>query len=128
MRRLALTLGAIALLGCGGARLPLSETEGTTPTPLVGACEAGDPIELTDHQQVERELYVEVRHGGGCERHTYVACLEDPHPSEPQIYRLTVHHDAHGDACRGEVTQVLHVSLDRDITATRLAGGVITLE
>lgn len=113
---------------CGGATARLSDADEHVRTPLVGTCQPGDPIELADFDQDGRTLYLQVRHGGGCDRHTYVACLEDPHPHAEQVWSLRIHHDAHGDVCRGELTPVLRIDLDQDITATAIVGGAVQLE
>ena len=133
MRRLVPILLAAAglapLPGCGSAIEPLRDRRAdATETMLIGACEPGAPIEILDYELVGRELFLEVRHGGGCERHTYMACMEDPHPHEPQRYTLRIRRDDHGDMCRGEVTAILQIELDRDLTVLRQTRDAVTLE
>lgn len=113
---LALLTCSFLLLGCGGTTDRLRDHAfEATETILIGACDPGEPVELTGYDRVGRRLYVEVQHGGGCERHAYIACMHDPHPDVPQRYRLTIRRDGHGDLCRGEVTQILQIDLDRDL-------------
>ncbi|MGE0787262.1 MAG: hypothetical protein AB7S26_16440 [Sandaracinaceae bacterium] len=123
----ALLLSASLGFGCAGAQHP-DDPDSYVEVPLVGACEPGEPIQLLRYRQTAQRLEIDVTHSGGCNRHSYVACLEDPHPDLPQVYTLQIHHNAQGDRCRGEVYSVLRVELDRDLHVTGLDDGVLTLE
>jgi hypothetical protein len=127
LRATRLAIPLLLLAGCGGGP-GVRDRSDTVETPLVGACEPGDHLELVGYEQEGRELFVRVRHGGGCDRHTYVACLEEPHPHAPPVFTLRFHHDAHGDVCRAELTRTLRIELDQDLSVTSMSGGALQLE
>lgn len=132
MRRHVCTLFALGwlvadLAGCGSVRPPISASEDVYETPLVGPCDPGDAVRVTRYEQDGRRLFLEVQHTGGCEQHTYVACLEDPHPHGEPVYTLTVHHEARGDRCEAELTRVLRIELDRDLRVRARQSDSVTL-
>lgn len=126
---MSLALGSLVfgLWSCGSVRPPLSASTDVYETPLVGPCEAGDPLRVARYEQDGRRLFLEVEHGGGCEQHTYVACLDDPHPDGEQVYELNVHHEARGDRCEAELIRVLRIELDRDLRVRRRRVDGVTL-
>lgn len=83
------------------------------------AVEAGCSGAESDHLSVDgaeltgSRLLLRLRHGGGCEEHSYRLC---PDPvilrTEPGVQRLVVIHDAAGDMCEAEFDITADVALD----------------
>lgn len=68
---------------------------------LDGLAIAGDTLEIT------------VSYSGGCEEHEFQLCWDGAFmESDPVQARLTLGHDAHGDACEAYLTETLIFGLE----------------
>lgn len=74
---------------------------------------AGDHVSVDGAELTSGRLLLRLRHGGGCEEHSYRLC---PDPvilrTDPGIQRLVVVHDAGGDMCEAEFDILAEVALE----------------
>lgn len=74
---------------------------------------AGDHVSVDGAELTSDRLLLRLRHGGGCEEHSYRLC---PDPvilrTDPGIQRLIVVHDAGGDMCEAEFDIRAEVALE----------------
>lgn len=132
--RLLLGTAMIALLLPACNRPAPSQPDGGAALVLVGTGARTvrmDPAEIVQARIEGDILHLQVRHGGGCERHDFSLIhsglfLE----SLPAQTHLTLAHDAHGDRCRA----LVGADLQFDLTPVKRAyqngsgrGGVLVL-
>jgi hypothetical protein len=67
--------------------------------------ESSDELTLQGAELAGDTLRLDLAHGGGCSEHSYRVCAaREVLESDPGQWVITVLHDAHGDACRAEIT------------------------
>ncbi|MEE2786750.1 MAG: hypothetical protein VX589_05375 [Myxococcota bacterium] len=82
--------------------------------PLTPCAETDLPVDVFSIETAEVDgdvLRVRVSASGGCEPHVFSGCRRPVIPEEPTQFRITLGHDANGDACEGLIMEDLAFDL-----------------